>query len=169
MDAKQFLMQAIFIAEDHQAHMEELATLQELALACGAINYDHDRVISSLPQSARFEGRVIRLVDVIAECRQELNQLIGKHKEIRDVIAQVEDEQAQAALRMRYLARMEVDVIASKTKTSKRTVLRRLERGENEVARITGLDAPVKQRMPARERHKISREILREYSRNDTC
>ena len=86
MDAKEFLLQANIIARDIDAHCAELDRLRALAEICGAINYDHDRVITSMPQSARFEGKVIRLVDIIAECRKEIDELIAVHSGIRNVL-----------------------------------------------------------------------------------
>lgn len=163
MDAKEFLMQAVRIARDIEAHCAELDRLRALAEICGAISYDQDRVVKSLPQSARFEGKVIRLVDVISECRQEIDELVAVHSGIRDVIALVEDEEVQAALRFRYLAGMEVDMISKRMKMSGSTVKRRLAEGEDQVARILDMPQPPRQRMPARERHHESRKILREF------
>ena len=163
MDAKEFLLQANIIARDIDAHCAELDRLRALAEICGAINYDHDRVITSMPQSARFEGKVIRLVDIIAECRKEIDELIAVHSGIRNVIAQVEDEEVQAALRFRYLAGLEVDMISGRMQVSVSTVKRRLADGEDAVARITKLPAPPRQRMPAQERHHESRRIMKEF------
>ena len=162
MNSKQYLEQALKLAADIEAHLEELERLQEISTASGAISYDNDRVISSVPQTARFEDTVVRLVDLEKTIRNELAQLWQEHRDIRMVIGQVEDSDVRCVLRMRFLARLEIDVIAAKNHISRSTVLRRLDDGYKEVSKITGYPHPPKQRLPGRNRHHIARNMMKE-------
>jgi predicted transcriptional regulator len=110
---------------------------------------------------------VIRLVDMENQIRKEIGELLKKHKEIRDVIAQVDDLQTRAVLRMRFLIRKPIDEIASEMQITKRTVIRRLEMGYHDVSLITGYPEPPKKKMPARDRHADSRRMLREFAKQN--
>lgn len=167
MTSKEFLEQAFVLSRDIKAHMAELDRLSEISTASGAISYDNDRVISSVPQQARFESTVVKLVDLRNDIRKEIFDLLEKHREIRDVICQVTDEEVRTVLRMRYLAGKSITEVADELKLSKRTVLYRLDSGYHEVSLITGYPEPMRQRMPARDRHAESRRILRDFHRND--
>ncbi len=163
MNAKEYLEQAIVLSHDIRAHLDELENLNELSTASGAIRYDNDRVTGSAPSSAKWENVVVRLVDLENEIRKEVCELLDKHREIRDIIAQVEDADARAVLRMKYLALKSNNEIAAEMYCSKSTVLRRLDIGFQEVAKLTGYPAPPVFRMPARDRHPGSIRIIREY------
>ena len=165
MNSKEFLEQAINLNRDIKAHLAELERLNEISTASGAIRYDNDRVTGSAPRSAKFENAVVRLVDLQNEIREEVFRLLDRHREIRDVIAQVQDQEARTLLRMKYLVDRTIDEIVQELHYSKSTVLRRMEIGYLEVAKLTGLDAPPIQRMPARDRHRASKRIMHAYSR----
>lgn len=160
MNSKQFLEQVIEIANEIRSLWAELDTLREISTASGAINYQNDRVISSVPQTAPFENTVVRLADLENEIRKEIAHQLQKHKRVRHVIGRVQDPSVRAVLRLRYLVNDPVEVCAVKLGISKSTVLRRLEAGYEAVAEITGYPAPPKLRMPAQPRHQISREIF---------
>lgn len=164
MNAKQYLEQVIKIEDCMIAKHDEMEWLQAVSTASGAINYENDRTIGSAPTSSRFENAVIRKEDLRNEILKEYDELLKKHQEIRKVILAVEDVDAQNALAQYYLCRKEEDVIASKFHVSKKTIQRRLERGYTEVSKLTGYPVP---RMPARPRHPIARQMMKEVYGND--
>ena len=166
MTSKQFLEQAVKIARHIIAARSELEMLREVAKATGAIRYDTDKVIHSVTE-ARFERPTIRLVDLQNEVKDDIQGYLDDHEEIRKAIAQIEDPDVRDVVRMMYLGGMEVDVIAFQLKVSKRTVWRRLERGWSDIAKITGYPAPVRNRLPAEERHGDAKRLLREYYREE--
>lgn len=166
MTSKQFLEQSIRIANDIKAHCAELAYLHEVSLATGAIRYDTDKVIHSITE-AKFERPVLRIKDLEDEVKDEIRELLVDHEEIRKAIAQIEDQDVRTVIRYKYLANIEIDVIAYRMNISRRTVTRRLELGYAEVARITGYPAPIRPRLPAEERHGDARRILRDYFEED--
>ena len=162
MTSKQFLEQAINIEHDMIAHLSELDNLHLIAGATGAIRYDTDKVIHSVTE-ARFERPIIRAADLENVVRDEIHELLEDLAEIREKVAQIDDLDVRDVIRMRYLGNDEPDVIACKLKISRKTVLRRLERGYSEMAKITGYPAPVRNRLPAEERHGDAKRILRDY------
>ena len=166
MTSKQFLEQAIITARQIKAHLAELEMLREVATATGAIRYDTDKVIHSVTE-ARYERPIIRVVDLENSVRQEIRSLIDDVEEIRKAVALVDDLEVQNVLRMRYLADVEIDAIAGRLHISRRTVLRRLDIGYAEIAKITGYPAPLRNRMPAEERHGDAKRIMREYYENN--
>lgn len=164
MNAKQYLEQVLKIEDCMIAKHDEMEWLQAVSTASGAINYENDRTTGSAPTSSRFENAVIRKEDLRNEILKEYDELLKKHQEIRKVILAVEDIDAQNALAQYYLCRKEEDVIASKFHVSKKTIQRRLERGYTEVSKLTGYPVP---RMPARPRHPIARQMMKEVYGNE--
>lgn len=162
MNAKEYLEQAIHLSAEIRSMVEELEMLKEVSTASGAIKYDNDRVVGSAPQSAQFENAVVRLVDLENEVRSELNALLEKHSEIRKTIGMVADDQVRTVLRLVYLVGRSMDAVAVQLNVSKRTVMRRLDVGYEAVAVLTGYPAPLKQKMPAKDRHHMAREMLKE-------
>lgn len=163
MNSKEYLEQAIALSHEIRAQLAELQRLDDLKLGAGAIRYDNDRVTGSAPRSAKFEDTVVRLVDLQNDIRNEVAGLLDQHQEIRDVVAKVPDPEARAVLRMKYLALKSINEIAVELYCSKSTVFRRLETGYMEVSKLTGLPVPPMQRMPARDRHRASKRLLRSY------
>ena len=162
MTSKQFLEQGITIARQIRAHVAELEMLREVATATGAIRYDTDKVIHSVTE-ARYERPIIKVVDLENMVRDEIHGLLEDHEEIRKAVAQITDPDIQNVIRMKYLADVDIDVIAGRLSISRRTVMRRLELGYVEVAKITGYPAPVRNRLPAEERHGDAKRMMREY------
>lgn len=168
MNAEQYLMQAVRIAHVLISLNKETQRLKDLATAIGGFSYSHDPVISNKPQSARFEDIVVSKADLENEIRDDIQHYWQLHSEIRHVINQVEDLDVRSILTLRYLTDTPVDVIAGQFHVSRKTIERRLDKGHEEVSRITGLPLPPKQRMPAREReHTIAREMLKEVYQNE--
>lgn len=163
MNSEQYLLQAVQLAHTLTSLNKEKQRLAELSTATGGFNYSQDMVIGSKPQSARFENYSVSKVDIENEIEDDIRHYWKLHSEIRHVISQVEDLEVQSILRLRYLTDTPVDVIASQFHVSRKTIERRLDKGFEEVAMITGCPVPPKQRMPAREReHTIAREMLKE-------
>ena len=162
MTSKQFLEQAIRIEHDMIAHLSEMDNLHTIASATGAIRYDTDKVIHSVTE-ARFERPTIKAADLENVVRAEIRELLDDLGEIREAIAQIEDTDVRDVIRMRYLGNDDLDVIAYKLKISRKTVFRRMERGYSEIAHITGYPAPVRNRLPAEERHGDAKRIMRDY------
>ena len=162
MNAKEYLEQVIVISQTIRSLIAEADTLRELSLASGAIRYDNDRVTGSAPQSAKFEGQIVKLVDLQDEIQKDINEQIALHKEIRDVIAQIEDESVRNIIRMRFLAMKRIEEIAGQMQMAQRTVIRKLEAGYHEVSLITGYPEPPRRNQTA-DRHADSRRILRAW------
>ena len=162
MTSKQFLEQGVRLTRSIRAHLAEAEMLRAVATATGAIRYDTDKVISSVTE-ARFERPIIKAVDLENAVRSEIRTLLDDLGEIREAVALIEDPDVQNVIRFRYLADTEIDVIAYKLNISRRTVMRRLELGYQEIEKITGYPAPVRNRLPAEERHGDAKRIMRDY------
>ena len=162
MNSRQWLEQVLILEQTMRANRSEYDWLEAVSTASGAINYQNDRTIGSAPTSSRFESAVINKEYLRKVIEEEYDQLLKMHTDIRKVIFAVADADAQNALRMKYLSNKDLDLIAYEYHVSRKTIERRLDRGYIEVARLTGYPAPIKQRMPAQERHHIARTILKE-------
>ena len=166
MNAKQYLEQTWKLLDSLTAKRDEWEFLETVSTASGAINYENDRTVGSAPSSARFENVTVKKADLENDIKRERQELLEKHAEIRKVILAVEDMDVQNALAEYYLCHKTEDVIASKFHVSKKTIQRRLERGYTEVSKLTGYPVP---RMPARPRHPIARQMMKEvYGDADT-
>lgn len=164
MNAKQYLEQAIVLQNSIKSLQEEIETYRTLAEGAGAIRYDRDGSQTQRSQNAPFETPLIIAADLEREAKKEIKELWDSLREIRLVIGQVEDSNVQDVLRRRFLALRAPKEIQKELEISKSTYDRRLEDGYHEVSLITGYPEPPKQRMPARERHTIGREMLRRYT-----
>ena len=162
MNSVEYLSQAVSLARAMASLMAERDRLSELSTATGGFRYEQDPVKGSSPQSARFENYSVRKVDIENEIEADLQQYWILHSNIRHTIAKVKALNVQTVLRYRYLVGLPVDVIASKLNCSRKTIERRLADGHDAVAELTGYSAPMRQRMPAQERHHIAREMMRE-------
>jgi len=166
MNSKQFLEQAIALEDGIRSRLEEIRKFRLLAEDTGAIRYDRDNVQTQRSMNAPFESPLITAEDLERDAKTEIREIWIRLGEIRAVIAGVEDMNVQNVLRQRYIGKTP-DEIAAKLRISKSTVLRRLEDGYHEVSLITGYPEPPKMRMPARPRHTIARQMLKEVYGND--
>ena len=162
MNSKQFLEQALVIVETIQACTASIKNYDELAGGTGAIRYDRDGSQTQRSANAPFELPMCEKRDLEEMEKKERAELWEKLKEIRYVVKQVEDQNVQNVLRMRFIAHKTRDEIAEEYKISTKTVDRRLEDGYHEVSLITGYPEPPKRRMPARPRHPIARQMMKE-------
>ena len=161
MNSKQFLEQAIALEDGIRSRLEEIRKFRLLAEGTGAIRYDRDNVQTQRSQNAPFETPLITAEDLERDAKTEIREIWIRLSEIRAVIAGVEDMNIQNVLRLRYIGKT-TDEIAAKLKISKPTVFRRLEEGYHEISLLTGMEEPPKRRMPARPRHPIARQMLKE-------
>lgn len=165
MNSKQFLEQALVIVETIQACTASIERYDTLAGGACAIRYDRDGSQTQRSANAPFELPLCEKRDLEEEEKKERAKLWEKLKEIRYVVKQVEDQNVQNVLRMRFIAHKTKTQIMEDYHISESTYKRRLEDGYHEVSLITGYPEPPKQRMPARERtKKLFREV---YVEND--
>lgn len=167
MNAKQYLEQAIVLQNSIKSLQDEIETYRTLAEGAGAIRYDRDGSQTQRSQNAPFETPLVIAADLEREAKKEIKELWDSLREIRLVIGQVEDAEVQQVLRYKYLTNQTNEAIGSTLQISVSTVKRRLEDGYHEVSLITGYPEPPKQRIPARERHHIARNMMKEVY-NDT-
>lgn len=161
MNSKQFLEQAVVLEQSIRTRLEEIKKFRTLAEGAGAIRYDRDGSQTQRSFNAPFESPLIMAADLERDAKAEIRELWIRLSEIRAVISGVEDMDIQNVLRLRYIGKT-TEEIAAKLRISKSTVLRRLEDGYHEVSLLTGMDEPPKMRMPARERHHIARNMMKE-------
>lgn len=166
MNSKQFLEQAIVLEDGIRSRLEEIQKFRLLAEGAGAIRYDRDGSQTQRSQNAPFETPLITAEDLERDAKEEIRALWIRLGEIRAVIAGVEDMNVQNVLRLRYIGK-NTDEIAAKLKISKPTVFRRLEEGYHEISLLTGMEEPPKRRMPARPRHPIARQMMKEVYGDD--
>ena len=162
MNSKQFLEQAIVLQNSIKSLQEEIETYRTLAEGAGAIRYDRDGSQTQRSQNAPFETPLIIAADLEREAKAEIRELWESLREIRLVIGQVEDAEVQQVLRYKYLTNQTNEAIGSALNISTSTVKRRLEDGYHDVSLITGYPEPPKMWMPARERHHIARNMMKE-------
>lgn len=167
MNSKQFLEQAIVLQNNIKSLREEIETYRTLAEGAGAIRYDRDGSQTQRSQNAPFEAPLIIAADLEREAKKEIGELWESLREIRLVIGQVEDTEVQQVLRYKYLTNQTNEAIGSSLQISVSTVKRRLEDGYHEVSLITGYPEPPKMRMPARDRHHIARNMMKEVYGDD--
>ena len=167
MNSVEYLMQAVELARAIASLNAERKKLAEMSTATGGFRYEHDPVKGSHPQNARFEDYSVRKVDIENEIRDDIQRYWILHSNIRHTIGRVRNITVQTILRERYLIGDPLDVIAAKHHCSRKTIERRLADGHDAVAELTGYTAPPRQRMPARERHHIAREMMKEVFGDD--
>lgn len=168
MNSKQFLEQAIKLTESIRSLREEAETYRELAEGTGAIRYDRDGSQTQRSQNAPFEMPLVTAADLEREVEKDIQERWEALREIRLVISQVEDQDVQDILRRRFLALKTPKEIQVDLRISSSTYDRRLKVGYHEVSLITGYPEPPEWRMPARPRHPIARQMLKEvYVEND--
>ena len=158
MNAKQYLEQAIVLQNSIKELQEKIETKLTEAEGAGAIRYDRDGSQTQRSQNAPFETPLIEAADLECEKKTKEDSL----REIRLVIEQVEDVKVKQVLQYKYLTNQTNKAIGYTLQVSVSTVKRRLEDGYHEVSLITGYPEPPKMRMPARERHHIARNMMKE-------
>ena len=111
MTARQYLRNMYFTQMSILKKEEKIRELQELAMTTGAIRYDKDRVISSAPQSAGFEDKAIKIVDMQKRLRDDIAELADMYETGCRIINSLEDVTDRLILEMRYINHMKfVDI-----------------------------------------------------------
>ena len=94
------------------AKQKQIEELRLLAESTGAIRYDKDRVITSLPQAAGYEDKVAALVDMEHKLLEDIQELTEMYNEGWKMIDSLEDPVDRLILVMRYINHMRWEEIA---------------------------------------------------------
>lgn len=112
MTAKQYLRKMFYFHRTIIAKQKQIEELRLLAESTGAIRYDKDRVITSLPQAAGYEDKVAALVDMEHKLLKDIQELTEMYNEGWKMIDSLEDPVDRLILVMRYINHMRWEEIA---------------------------------------------------------
>ena len=112
MTAKQYLRKMFYFYRTIIAKQKQIEELRLLAESTGAIRYDKDRVITSLPQAAGYEDKVAALVDMEHKLLEDIQELTEMYNEGWKLIDSLEDPMDRLILVMRYINHMRWEEIA---------------------------------------------------------
>lgn len=112
MTAKQYLRKMFYFHRTIIAKQKQIEELRLLAESTGAIRYDKDRVITSLPQAAGYEDKVAALVDMEHKLLEDIQELTEMYNEGWKLIDSLEDPVDRLILVMRYINHMRWEEIA---------------------------------------------------------
>ena len=112
MTAKQYLRKMFYFQKTIIAKQKQIEELRLLAESTGAIRYDKDRVITSLPQAAGYEDKVAALVDMEHKLLEDIQELTEMYNEGWKMIDSLEDPVDRLILVMRYINHMRWEEIA---------------------------------------------------------
>ena len=112
MTAKQYLRKMFYFHRTIIAKQKQIEELRLLAESTGAIRYDKDRVITSLPQAAGYEDKVAALVDMEHKLLEDIQELTEMYNEGWKMIDSLEDPVDRLILVMRYINHMRCEEIA---------------------------------------------------------
>lgn len=112
MTAKQYLRKMFYFQKTIIAKQKQIEELRLLAESTGAIRYDKDRVITSLPQAAGYEDKVAALVDMEHKLLEDIQELTEMYNEGWKMIDSLGDPMDRLILVMRYINHMRWEEIA---------------------------------------------------------
>ena len=112
MTAKQYLRKMFYFHRTIIAKQKQIEELRLLAESTGAIRYDKDRVITSLPQAAGYEDKIAALVDMEHKLLEDIQELTEMYNEGWKMIDSLEDPMDRLILVMRYINHMRWEEIA---------------------------------------------------------
>lgn len=112
MTAKQYLRKMFYFHRTIIAKQKQIEELRLLAESTGAIRYDKDRVVTSLPQAAGYEDKVAALVDMEHKLLDDIAQLVSMYDTGWKLIDSLEDPIDRLILVMRYINHMRWEEIA---------------------------------------------------------
>jgi len=112
MTAKQYLRKMFYFHRTIIAKQKQIEELRLLAESTGAIRYDKDRVITSLPQAAGYEDKIAALVDMEHKLLEDIQELTEMYNEGWKMIDSLEDPVDRLILVMRYINHMRWEEIA---------------------------------------------------------
>ena len=113
MTAKQYLRKMWYFHRTILVKQRQIEELRLLAESTGAIRYDKDRLITSLPQAAGYEDKVAVLVDMEHKLLEDIVELTKMINVGLDMINSLEDPVDQLILVMRYINHMRWEDIAT--------------------------------------------------------
>ena len=119
---KNFLMKAYYVDEHINSKLEQVASLNELAVKATS-------TMSDMPGSPnrnihKTEDIIVKILDLQREIQEDANELLNLKQMIRRCIKQVPDPESQIILEERYLRMVKWEQIATTMKMSMRTVFR---------------------------------------------
>ena len=103
MTAKQYLKQGYRLKELIQTHEDELAQLRQMVGSIGSPGIKIGSAPNNWNGETAEQKLVIKTVDLEAQIRREIAQMVGLLHEIHDSIEQVEDGNERLVLRCRYI------------------------------------------------------------------
>ena len=103
MEAKQYLRKAYRLHELIESEQSELDALRELAQSVSSSSVSDMPKSSSMNGEAPYEKHVIKMVDLEAKIKRQIQEYISLEEEIREVINNVEDNEEKLLLRNRYI------------------------------------------------------------------
>lgn len=112
MTAKQYLRKMFYFHRTIIAKQKQIEELRLLAESTGAIRYDKERVITSLPQAAGYEDKVAALVDMEHKLLEDIDELTRMYEKGWRLIDSLEDPIDRLILIMRYINHMRWEEIA---------------------------------------------------------
>ena len=122
MTIKQFLNSLYYAQLSIEKKKQKIAELEELATSTGAIRYDREQVISSLPQEASFEKKDIRIQLLRDKLQDDVDELTGMLEKGREILNMIEDPVTKLIMEMRYMNHMEWADIAEEMHYTERAV-----------------------------------------------
>lgn len=114
MTAAELLREMYSLGARIEAKQERLENLRLLATSNGGIRYDKDRVVTSLPQEAGFENRVIDVAMLCEEIQADIDRLTAKYEQGRQIIDGVGNPTDRAILEMLYVHHIKIKDIAER-------------------------------------------------------
>ena len=119
---KNFLMKAYYMDERINSKLEQVASLNELAIKATS-------TMSDMPGSPnrnihKTEDIIVKILDLQMEIQEDANELLNLKRMIRRCIKQVEDPECQIILEERYLRMVKWEQIATTLNMSMRKVFR---------------------------------------------
>ena len=112
MTAKQYLRKMFYFQKTIIAKQKQIEELRLLAESTGAIRYDKDRVITSLPQAAGYEDKVAAVVDAEHRLLEDIQTLVEMYDTGWKLIDSLEDPVDRLLMVMRYINHMRWEEIA---------------------------------------------------------
>ena len=119
---KNFLMKAYYMDERINSKLEQVASLNELAIKATS-------TMSDMPGSPnrnihKTEDIIVKILDLQREIQEDANELLNLKQVIRRCIKQVEDPECQIILEERYLRMVKWEQITATLNMSMRKVFR---------------------------------------------
>lgn len=112
MTAKQYLRKMFYFQKSILKKREKIEELRLLAESTGAIRYDKEHVITSLPQTAGYEDKVVKIVDLEHKLLEDIAQLTEMYEVGDRMINSLDNPTDRLILTMRYINHMRWEEIA---------------------------------------------------------